>query len=248
MSWRLWAHRTLSRSDPEPFAPVNPWESGRLLSVKVFFLSHPFIISPNLLITHRSSLWFHAYITFRQSTRDLSEWKVFSLSLGSQLLTNRARMILVLRFWFAPSEVSHIFTFLFPLPEKSSSFLFKKNKKEWLRNIFCPSDIKRQKWLWSISEAFCVVGKLWTFFAVQHVQEPKKKKGKCCLFGRGCVWGNFCEIPEDREHGRLGASSSWFLFLIYVFVIFLLFFLVYQPEQKQKPKGRMAGHPLMFLI
>lgn len=129
MSWRLWAHRTLSRSDPEPFAPVNPWESGRLLSVKVFFLSHPFIISPNLLITHRSSLWFHAYETFRQSTRDLSEWKVFSLSLGSQLLTNRARMILVLRFWFAPSEVSHIFSFLFPLPEKSSSFLFKKTKK-----------------------------------------------------------------------------------------------------------------------
>ena len=117
------------------------------------------------------------------SARDLSRSRKFSFSLGSQLLTNRARTILVQRFFDSPPQKSVTFSpFCFPSQRNLHHFFKKKKKKkkkeeeEWLRNLFCLSDIKRQKWLWSISEAFCVVGKLWTFFAVQHVQEPKKKK------------------------------------------------------------------------
>lgn len=137
--------------------------------------------------------------------------------------------------------------FCFPYQRNLHHFFLKKQKRMTQKHIL-PVRHQETKMTLEYLWGFLCRWKIVNFFCCATCSRTKKKKGKCCLFGRGCVWGNFCEIPEDREHGRLGASSSWFLFLIYVFVIFLLFFLVYQPEQKQKPKGRMAGHPLMFLI
>ena len=78
------------------------------------------------------------------------------------------------------------------------------------------------------------------FLLCNMFKNQKKKKSVVCS------GEDFCEIPEDRESGRLGANSSLFLFLIYVFVIFI--FIFWFTTQNRNKNQKDAWPDILYVL